>query len=156
MHLFQTCLTCHQSYFHSSHSTDTPSLITLLSKFFCLRFPAASPTGTPQTTLIFHISCLDSHLPPWSCLCSLHHIIGWSSHCYSFCLSLRLFTHGPASSFSEPNLVDAFPDSYTCLTSSHPHSWLCQPHASLFFMLKQVFLVSHVLHVGADQSTLKI
>lgn len=153
MHLFQTCLMCHQSYFHSFHFTDTPSPNTLLSKFFCLDFPATSPTGTPQTTLIFHTSHLDSHLPPWSGLCSLHCIIGWSSHCYSFCLSL---TNGSASPFSEPNLVDAFPDSYTCLTSSHPHSWLCQPHASSFFMLKQVFLVSHVLHVGADQSTPKI
>jgi len=53
-------------------------------------------------------------------------------------------------SISEPNFVDAFPKSYTCLTSSYPHSWLCHPHASLLLMPKQL-LRCCMLHVGAGQ-----
>lgn len=123
------------------HSPDT-----LLKMLFFLSFTAPSSPVLPRHPWF-------STLAPWVSVFVLSTVLGWYSHYYPSCLSPTY----PQSNFSisEPDFVDAFPNSYTCLTSSYPHCWLCHPHTSLLLMLKQLFMVPHViLRVGVGQWTL--
>lgn len=131
--LFQNCLTYHQSGFHSF-----PSTCQIRSSKCC----------SPSVSLLHPLLVLlrpswFSTLVLWVPVFVFSAILGWFSPYYLFYLS-------PAYpeikiSVSEPNFVDVFPNSYTCLTSSYPHSWLCHTHTSLLLMLKQLFAVPHVM-----------
>lgn len=124
MHLFQTCLMCHQSYFHSFHFTDTPSLNTLLSKFFCLDFPATSPTGTPQTTdFPYFPSGFPSPSMIWSLLSPLYHRLVFTllfllSFTHKW-ISLSIFWAKPCRCFSwQLHLPNQFPPTLLIVSTS--------------------------------------